>query len=61
MEEKNHNLRARQLDVYEAHLHRSEHICDRHEAGLRAARLRVGAGIGGHNRVKGVLYVIYFP
>jgi hypothetical protein len=41
----NLNQRARQLDVCEAHLHRWEHICDRREVDLHAARLR-GRGRG---------------
>jgi hypothetical protein len=36
----NLNQRARQLDVWEAHLRRWEHICDRRKADLHAARLR---------------------
>jgi hypothetical protein len=39
-QEWNLNQRERQLDVCEAHLRRREHICDRRDADLRAARLR---------------------
>jgi hypothetical protein len=38
-QEWNLNQRERQLDVCETHLHRREHICDRRDADLRAARL----------------------
>jgi hypothetical protein len=42
---------------------RWEHICDRCEAEVHIARLRVGVGEGGggHNRGKGILCIIYFP
>jgi hypothetical protein len=63
IEEYNLNLRARQLDVREAHPHRCEHRCDHRESEIRAARLR-GMGTGrvrGHSRGKGVLCIIYFP
>jgi hypothetical protein len=40
MEERNFNLRARQLDIHESHLRRCERRCDRCETDIRAARLR---------------------
>jgi hypothetical protein len=59
LEDRNLNLRARQLDIREAHLCRYEHRCDRHEADVHDARLR-GRGRA-HNRGKGVVFIIYFP
>jgi hypothetical protein len=40
MEERNLNQHARQLNICEAHLCRQKHRCDRHQADLRAARVR---------------------